>query len=133
MRSVACGFVLSVTMVVVAPSPVGAQAAPGWILWEKSMISKPGAGAPESVTWEPLDGYESIAECRRSAQEPLKAAVAHMKSGAGKVIAVRPDGRSAVFAATNAGAQQTIDIRYLCFPGAFDPRPPALPASAAKP
>ena len=109
---------------------VAAQAAAGWILWEKNMTSKP--GSPEAVTWEPLDGYDALAECRKTGQEHLKNAVAYMNSGAGKLLgAVRPDGRSATFALTNP-VGQTVDIRYLCFPGGFDPRPHATPAPSAK-
>ena len=106
---------------IAAPLPAGAQAGSGWILWEKNMIAKAGG---ETVTWEPQDGFESLGECRESAQTLLGYALAYMKSGAGKLLGdVRPDGRSAMFEVTNQGARETIDIRYLCFPGEFDPRP----------
>ena len=122
MRTVASVVVLSFAVVVQTSAVVGAQGAAGWILWEKNMINKP--GAPESVTWEPLDGYDTLAECRRTGQEHLKNALTYMNSGAGKLLGpVRPDGRSATFAVTDAGATHTVDIRYLCFPGGFDPRP----------
>jgi hypothetical protein len=118
-RPIASGFVLCLALV--APCAANAQAA-GWILWEKNMINKP--GSPEVVTWEPLDGYAALAECRKAGQDNLKNALAYMNSGAGKLLGpVRPDGRSAMFAVTDTGAGQTVDIRYLCFPGAFDPRP----------
>ena len=131
MGTVASAIVLSLVGVVATPCVVGAQGAAGWILWEKNMISKP--GAPESVTWEPLDGYDTLAACRRTGQEHLKNALAYMNSGAGKQLGpVRPDGRSAMFAVPDAGATQTVDIRYLCFPGGFDPRPRTAAAPSAK-
>lgn len=132
MRTVAFAIVLSLSLVVEAPYVVHAQGTAGWILWEKNMINKP--GSPESVTWEPLDGYDALAECRKKGQEHLKNALAYMNDGAGKLLgSVRPDGRSAMFAVTNAGAGQTVDIRYLCFPGGFDPRPRTVPVPSAKP
>jgi hypothetical protein len=104
-----------------APSRAMAQTAPGWILWEKNMKVKAGA---ESVTWEPLDGFASIAECRLEGQRVLKSAIDYMRSGAGKQLGpVRPDGRSAMFDVSKDGNRETLDIRYLCFPGGFDPRP----------
>jgi hypothetical protein len=46
-----------------------------------------------------------------------------MKSGAGKQLGpVRPDGRSAIFDVSKDGVKETLDVRLLCFPGAFDPR-----------
>jgi hypothetical protein len=122
--------VLSITSAVTS-ARVGAQAGSGWILWEKNMIAKAGG---ETVTWEPQDGFESLRECRESGQKLLGFALAYMKSGAGKLLGdVRPDGRSAIFEVTNQGARETIDIRYLCFPGEFDPRPRPAPATSAKP
>ena len=113
--------VLSGTIAACATSPVDAQAGPGWVLWEKNMVATAGS---ESVTWGPLDGFESIAECRQNGQQTLKGALEYYNSGVGKQLGqVRPDGRSAVFEVTKAGTKQTIDIRYLCFPGQFDPRP----------
>ena len=65
-----------------------------------------------------------LAECRKAGQELLGYALSYMKDGAGKILGpVRPDGRSAIFAVTTDGVQGTVDIRYLCFPGGFDPRP----------
>jgi len=52
-------------------------------------------GGSDSVTWEPLDGFGPV----------------------------RPDGRSAIFDVSKDGVKETLDIRLLCFPGAFDPRP----------
>jgi hypothetical protein len=107
--------------------PLRAQTAAGWILWEKNMASKP--GAPMSVTWVPMDGYDALAECRKAGQTLLGYALSYMKDGAGKILGpVRPDGRSAIFAVTTDGVQGTVDIRYLCFPGGFDPRPRNAPA-----
>jgi hypothetical protein len=103
----------------------------GWILWEKNMINTPGSS--DAVTWEPIDGYAALAECRKTGQEHLKNALAYMNSGAGKLLGpVRPDGRSATFTKTD-GAGGTIDIRYLCFPGGFDPRPRPVPPPAVQP
>jgi hypothetical protein len=64
--------VLITAMTAGAVLPARAQAAAGWILWEKNMINKP--ASPPLVTWEPLDGYERIVECRRSGQDLLRAA-----------------------------------------------------------
>ena len=133
MRIVAGSVFVSIAVVMSAPLPVGARAqeGSGWILWEKNMINKP--GMPESVTWEPLDGYELLTECRDSGRELLKAALVYMNGGGGKLLgSIRPDGRSATFAVTRDGAQGTIDIRYLCFPGGFDPRPPGAPSPSPK-
>jgi hypothetical protein len=132
MRAHAFALVLSLALVVETPCVVDAQSAAGWILWEKHMISKP--GSPESVTWEPVDGYDALAECRKTGQEHLKNALAYMNGGAGKLLgSVRPDGRSATFALTDTAAGQTVDIRYLCFPGGFDPRPRTVPTLSGKP
>ena len=124
--------IVGLSLLATAPLLAAAEAEPGWILWEKNMINK--AGSPEAVTWEPMDGYESIAECRKTGQEHLKNALSVMTSGAVKLLGpVRPDGRSAMFAVTEAGSQRTVDIRYLCFPGAFDPRAQQGARPAAKP
>jgi hypothetical protein len=32
------------------------------------------------------------------------------------------DGRAVTYAVTESGVQQTTDLRFLCFPGPFDPR-----------
>ena len=120
-RSRAVGVGLCLLLAFTAPSRAIAQASPGWILWEKNMQVKGGA---ESVTWGPLDGFASITECRLEGQRVLKSALDFMKSGAGKQLGpVRPDGRSAIFDVSKDGTKETLDIRYLCFPGGFDPRP----------
>ena len=96
------------------------------------MVNKP--GSPAAVTWEPMDGYDSIAECRKTGQEHLKNALTSMNNGAGRLLGpVRPDGRSAMFAVTEAGSQGTVDSRYLCFPGSFDPRAQQGPRPSPKP
>jgi hypothetical protein len=113
-------------------SPIAsiAQTTSGWVLWEKNMVTRTGT---ESVTWEPMDGFESIADCRQTGQQLLRGALDYMKSGAGKLLGdVRPDGRSAVFEVTNGRTRQTIDIRYLCFPGGLDPRPRETPSRSTK-
>ena len=113
-------IVLGITLTAV-PRLVSGQGTSSWVLWEKTMTSRSGA---ETVTWEPQDGFESLTECRQSGRQLLQFALEYMKNGAGKLLgSVRPDGRSAMFAVTNAAAGETVDIRYLCFPGAFDPRP----------
>ena len=104
-----------------ASSVAAAQAAAGWILWEKNFRVK---GIAETTEWEPLDGFDTLGECRATAREQFQFALAYMKSGAGTLMGpVRPDGRSATFVLTGTGEKQTVDIRYLCFPGTFDPRP----------
>jgi hypothetical protein len=119
MRTVAIG--VGMALALAAPSRLSAQATAGWILWEKNMTTKAGA---DSITWEPLDGFATIAECRLEGQRVFKSALGYMKSGAGKQLGpVRPDGRSAIFDVSKDGVQETLDIRLLCFPGSFDPRP----------
>ena len=127
MSKSALGVVLAFLSCPVASS---AQTASGWVLWEKNMVTRAGA---ESVTWEPMDGFESIAECRQTGQQLLQYALDYMKSGAGTLLGpVRPDGRSAMFEVTNAGPRHTVDTRFLCFPGALDPRPRLAPAPSTK-
>jgi hypothetical protein len=120
-RTVAMGVGLTLALALAAPARAIAQAAPGWILWEKNMSTKNGA---DSITWEPLDGFATIAECRLEGQRVFKSALDYMKSGAGRQLGpVRPDGRSAIFDVSKDGVKETLDIRLLCFPGTFDPRP----------
>ena len=120
MRSIGA-IVLCLVAIVGASSVAAAQVASGWILWEKNFRVK---GTTETTEWEPQDGFDTLAECRATARELLQSALAYMKSGAGTLLGpVRPDGRSATFALTGAGQKQTLDVRYLCFPGTFDPRP----------
>jgi hypothetical protein len=128
---------LAVTLAFVAGlSPVPARAqnvnsgpavGAGWILWEKNMVTRAGR---QRTTWEPLDGFESLADCRTTAQPVLQAAVDYMPTTGAKMLGpVRPDGRSAMFTLTKGGVQETTDLRYLCFPGAFDPRPQPVAGS----
>jgi hypothetical protein len=120
MRSIGL-ILLTIGAIAGTPSLVDAQSTPGWILWEKYFTVK---GSTETTQWEPQDGFDTLADCRMAAQQLFQYALAYMKDGHGKLQGpVRPDGRSAVFAVTDAGVQQTVDIRYVCFPGAFDPRP----------
>jgi len=91
--------------------------ASSWILWEKNMTTKDGATA---TTWEPLDGFDRLSDCHQSGREIVQAALGSMNSAGRKVLGVRPDGRSVVYA--EGGAQDTVDYRLLCFPGPFDPR-----------
>ena len=112
---------LCIVSIAGASSVAIAQAAAGWILWEKNFRVK---GIAETTEWEPLDGFDTLAECRATARAQFQFALAYMKSGAGTLMGpVRPDGRSATFVLTGTGEKQTVDIRYLCFPGTFDPRP----------
>jgi hypothetical protein len=114
----------------VAPIATSAQATSGWVLWEKTMVDKAGA---ESVTWVPLDGFESIAECRQTGQQMLQYALDYVKSGAGKLLGpVRPDGRSLIYEVTNAKPRQTVDTRFLCLPGALDPRARQAPTPSPR-
>ena len=91
--------------------------ASSWILWEKNMTTKDGA---TTTTWEPLDGFDRLSDCHQSGREIVQSALDFMNSGGRKVLAVRPDGRSAVY--SEGGAQETVDYRLMCFPGPFDPR-----------
>jgi hypothetical protein len=95
--------------------------AAAWVLWEKRMTFKDGG---EATAWEPLDGFDRLADCQKSGQEILRAALDFMKSDGRKLLSVRPDGRSASYEENDGGAQQTVDARFLCFPGPFDPRAP---------
>ena len=92
-----------------------------WVLWEKRMTFK---DAAEATVWEPLDGFDSLAGCRKSGQEILKSALGYMGSEGRKLLGVRPDGRSATYEDGESGARHTVDTRLLCFPGPFDPRSP---------
>ena len=104
------------------PSFAGAQSSSAWILWEKTYTTK-GKAAP-TTTWEPYDGYDTLAECRKAALPLVQAAIAYVKSMNGKVLGpVQMGGRAVTYTLTESGVQQTIDVRYLCFPGPFDPRP----------
>ena len=107
-----------------APSFAGAQSSSAWILWEKYYTKK---GTIETTTWEPQDGFEQLADCRKSAQQLLQFALDYMKSAGGKLLGPTQldplAGRAAVFVVTESGIEKTYDIRYLCFPGTFDPRP----------
>ena len=112
-------FVVVVGALVGTPSLVDAQSTSGWTLWEKYFTTK---GSTETTTWEPQDGFELLAECRMAAQQLVQYALTYVKDSGGKLLAVRPDGRSLVFEVTESGVQQRIDARYVCFPGSFDPR-----------
>jgi hypothetical protein len=98
----------------------GGRAGSAWVLWEKNMTMKDGG---TTTTWEPLDGFDGLSDCHQSAREIVQDARAFMNSGGRKLVAVRPDGRSAVYTVAEDGPQPTTDYRLLCFPGPFDPRP----------
>ena len=93
--------------------------ASSWILWEKTMTMKDG---DVTMAWEPLEGFDRLADCHQSGLGIVQAARDFMNSGGRTLVAVRPDGRSAVYSVMEGGAQQTVDYRLLCFPGPFDPR-----------
>jgi len=114
--------VLIATALTTTPSFVGAQSSSSsWILWEKTYTTK-GKAAPVT-TWEPYDGYDTLAECRKAAPPLIQFALAYVKSVNGKQLGpVQMDGRAVTYAITESGVEQTIDLRFLCFPGPFDPR-----------
>jgi hypothetical protein len=91
-----------------------------WVLWEKRMTFTEGR---ESTAWEPLDGFDRLADCQKSGRDILQEALPFMKSEGHKLLAVRPDGRSAAYEEGAGSTKSTIDARYLCFPGPFDARP----------
>ena len=103
-------------------SSVHAQTGSAWILWEKTYTTK-GKAAP-STMWEPYDGYDTLAECRKAAPPLVQIALEYVKSMKGKQLGpVQMDGRAVTYAITESGVQQTTDLRFLCFPVPFDPRP----------
>jgi hypothetical protein len=114
---------LIVVLLVGVSSSARAQSGGTWILWEKTYTTK--STAAPTTTWEPYDGFDSLAECRKAALPLLQAALAYMKSKNGKLLGLPKEleGRAAVFTTAESGVEQTIDLRFLCFPGAFDPRP----------
>lgn len=104
-----------------APPFADAQSNATWILWEKYHTKK---GTTETTTWEAQDGFETLADCRKSAQQLLQYSLDYVKSMKGKLLGpVQLDGRAVVFAITESGIEKTFDVRYLCFPSPFDPRP----------
>jgi hypothetical protein len=116
-------IVVLIAGVLAGASSADAQSGNAWILWEKTYTTK-GTAAP-TTTWEPYDGFDSLAECRKAAQPLLEAALAYVKSKNGKVLGLPQElkGRAAVFTIVESGVEQTVDLRFLCFPGSFDPRP----------
>ena len=94
--------------------------AAAWVLWEKRMTFR---GDSEATAWEPLDGFDRLADCQKSGQEILQAALPYMKSEGRKLLTVRPDGRSAAYEESDGATKVTVDARYLCFPAPFDARP----------
>src|SRR6266545_7958824 len=100
MRSI--GFIILIIGAIAGTSSwVDAQSTAGWILWEKIFTMKESTGTTQ---WEPQDGFDKLVDCRMSAQQLFQIALAYMKNGRGQLLGpVRPDGRSAVFAVTEAG------------------------------
>jgi hypothetical protein len=118
----AMAFVAFSVAAVASASSAQVQSASAWILWEKTYTTK--AKAAPTTTWEPYDGYDTLAECRKAALPLVRAALAYVKSMNGKQLGpVQMDGRAVTYAITESGVQQTVDVRFLCFPGPFDPRP----------
>ena len=72
----------------------GSGTASTWVLWEKNMTMNAGG---TMTTWEPLDGFDRLSDCHQSAREIIREARAFMNGGGRKLVAVRPDGRSAVY------------------------------------
>ena len=68
--------------------------ASSWILWEKTMPMKDG---DTTTAWEPLEGFDRLADCHRSGLGIVQTARDFMNSGGRTLVAVRPDGRSAVY------------------------------------
>jgi len=98
------------------------QTGSAWILWEKTYTTK-GTAAPTTM-WEPYDGYSTLGECRKAALPLVQYALDYVKSSNGKVLGpVQMDGRAVTYTITESGVQQTVNVRYLCFPAPFDPRP----------
>ena len=119
----AIAFVALSVVALASASSAHAQSASAWILWEKTYMTK-GKAAPTTM-WEPYDGYDTLAECRKAALPLVQAALEYVKSMKGKQLGpVQMDGRAVTFTITESGVQQTTDLRFLCFPGPFDPRPP---------
>src|SRR5262245_41749128 len=113
---VAVVLVLMFAAVYVFNSPGSGTASP-WVLGEENRIMKGGGTTTE---WEPLDGFDRLSDCHQSAREIIQDARAFMNSSGRKLVAARPDGRSAVYTTTEDGAERTTDYRLLCFPGPFD-------------
>lgn len=97
----------------------------GWVLWEKTMKEDVSTGV-WTTDWEPLEGFDHLADCHKSGQEVIEGARAFMSSGGRKLVVVRPDGRSAVYSIEEDGAKRSVDYRLLCFPGPLDVRPSRL-------
>jgi hypothetical protein len=115
-------FIALIVAAFAGASSAHAQTPSAWILWEKTYTTK-GKAAPTTM-WEPYDGYATLAECRKAALPLVQYALAYVKSSNGKVLGpVQMDGRAVTYTITESGVQQTVNVRYLCFPGPFDPRP----------
>ena len=110
-----------------AASPVRADS--GWILWqvtEATPISRAGSSpsvGDRNTRWEPQEGFEAFALCRGAAAGALQGAVEVLKStGAAKSARINPGGGSATLM-FEEGSQMTLStLRFVCFPGVFDPR-----------
>ena len=115
LRGIVWGAVVLVLMfgVIYVFKPTGSETATTWVLWEKSMTMKDGG---TTTAWEPLDGFDRLSDRHQSAREIIQDARAFMNSGGRTLVAVRPDGRSAMYTVTEDGAQRSTDCRPLCFP-----------------
>jgi hypothetical protein len=76
MRSI--GFIVLRTGAIAGTlSLVDAQSTAGWVLWEKNFTTEKGT---EITHWEPQDGFDTIADCRMSAQQLFQFAFAYVKT-----------------------------------------------------
>jgi hypothetical protein len=118
------GLVVPILALLAGAYALGARSVggtPGWVLWEKTMKDG-GPAARWTTEWEPLDGFDRLSSCHQSGQEIVEGARAFMSSEGRTLVAVRPDGRSAVYSMTENGAERRVDYRLVCFPGQVDPR-----------
>ena len=114
--------------------PVATQAqSPGWVLWDKTTESEARAGSPATNTgewYEPLNGYESAAECRDDIRRriadlevTLPAFLKAMKINAEVIVSIDRRSISMLYPTDAAGVAKGRQRSFVCFPGTLDPRP----------
>ena len=84
----------------------------GWVLWLKAI-----SGASD-VGWDPVDGFESAAECRAQAQSRLRPA-----PKAGETVSTIFDGPGSGHRINQSADGKTIIVFVKCLPAEADPRP----------